>query len=106
MTTIALAITSIMSHSCHFFSVVGTFNISSDDFPDGPVDKIPNFHWRGCGVKIPCALRPKKKKKKLLNQIKMKIEYISLKKLFKKDILINFPVFHIVSLALITITVQ
>ena len=105
MTTIALAITSIMSHSCHFFSVVGTFNIYSDDFPDGPVDKIPNFHWRGCGVKIPCALRPKKKKK-LLNQIKMKIEYISLKKLFKKDILINFPVFHIVSLALITITVQ
>ena len=36
----------------------------------------------------------------------MKIEYISLKKLFKKDILRNFPVFHIVSLALITITVQ
>ena len=62
MTTIALTITSIMSHSCHFFSVVGTFNIYSDDFPDGPVDKIPNFHWRGCGVKIPCALRPKKKK--------------------------------------------
>ena len=104
MTTIALAITSIMSYSCHFFSVVGTFNIYSDGFSDGPMDKIPNYHWRGCRVKMPCALRPKKKN--LLNQIKMKIEYISLKSYFKKDTLSSFPVFHTVSLAPITITVQ
>ena len=50
MTTIALAITSIMSHSCHFFFVMETFNMYSEDFPDGPVDKIPDFHCRGCGV--------------------------------------------------------
>lgn len=60
----------------------------------------------GEGAELRCHVPLGQKKKKLLNQIKMKIEYISLKSYFKKDTLSSFPVFHTVSLAPITITVQ
>jgi len=62
----------------------GTINIYSDDFPDGPVDKIPNFHWRGVELRSNVSLG--QKKKRIIEPNKNENRIYQLKKTIKKKI--------------------